>query len=154
MGYLTGKLNKRTSQLLTDTEGGKYDFERGRGNTIFDVIYRPLLWNLKTEKVGRNGADIKQRLKFSKYNRFDVRGSGSVKLQLTLGYCSAGLNIWEVCRRTSEADPDLWIRICIIKVRSGSIWTDTNPDPGQICHDKKIKLVLQFWLFQQKYRKA
>ena len=29
----------------------------------------------------------------------------------------------------SDADPDLWIRICIIKVGSGSVWRDTNPDP-------------------------
>ena len=34
----------------------------------------------------------------------------------------------------SVADPDLWIRICIIKVGSGSVWRDTNPDldPGHI----------------------
>ena len=32
----------------------------------------------------------------------------------------------------------LRIRICIIKVGTGSVWRDTNPDPGQICHDKKL----------------
>ena len=29
----------------------------------------------------------------------------------------------------ADPDPDLWIRICIIKVGSGSVWRDTNPDP-------------------------
>ena len=33
---------------------------------------------------------------------------------------------------SSDADPDLWIRICIIRVGSGSVWRDTNPDPGHI----------------------
>ena len=32
--------------------------------------------------------------------------------------------------KISDADPDLWIRLCIIKV--GSVWRDTNPDPGHI----------------------
>ena len=31
-------------------------------------------------------------------------------------------------RMRSDADLDLWIRICIIKV--GSVWRDTDPDPG------------------------
>ena len=30
----------------------------------------------------------------------------------------------------SDADPNPWIRICIIKDGSGSVWRDTNPDPG------------------------
>ena len=29
----------------------------------------------------------------------------------------------------ADPDPDLWIRSCIIKVGSGSVWRDTNPDP-------------------------
>ena len=32
--------------------------------------------------------------------------------------------------KISDADPDLWIRICIIKV--GSVWRDTNPDSGHM----------------------
>ena len=32
----------------------------------------------------------------------------------------------------SEADPDPWIRIRIIKVVSGTVWRDTNLDPGYI----------------------
>ena len=34
----------------------------------------------------------------------------------------------------SDADPDPWIQICIIKVGSGSVWRDTNPDtdPGHM----------------------
>ena len=31
---------------------------------------------------------------------------------------------------TSDADPDQWIRICIIK--GGSVWRDSNTDPGHI----------------------
>ena len=30
----------------------------------------------------------------------------------------------------SEADPDPWIRLRIIQVGSGSVWRDTNLDPG------------------------
>ena len=30
----------------------------------------------------------------------------------------------------ADPDPDLWIQICIIKVGSGSVWRDTNPDPN------------------------
>ena len=36
----------------------------------------------------------------------------------------------------SDADPDLWIRIYIIKVGSGSVWRDTNPDQG---HRKNVQ---------------
>ena len=32
----------------------------------------------------------------------------------------------------SDADPDLWILICKIKVGSGSVRRDTNPGPGHI----------------------
>ena len=34
----------------------------------------------------------------------------------------------------ADPDPDLWIRICILKFGSGSVWRDTNPDldPGHI----------------------
>ena len=31
----------------------------------------------------------------------------------------------------SDVDPDLWIRMYIIKVGSGSVWRDTNPDSDQ-----------------------
>ena len=31
----------------------------------------------------------------------------------------------------SDADPDLWIRICIVKVGSWSVRRDTNPDPSR-----------------------
>ena len=34
-----------------------------------------------------------------------------------------------VVTSVADPDPDLWIRICIIKVGSGSVWRDTNPDP-------------------------
>ena len=48
-----------------------------------------------------------------------------------------------------DADSDPWIRIRIIKGGSGSVWRDTNPDPGHIrtdnkcaetCHGKKLEL--------------
>ena len=46
-------------------------------------------------------------------------------------------SIIQFYRQTSDADPDpdLRIQICIIKVGSGSVWKDTNPDldPG---HEK------------------
>ena len=47
-----------------------------------------------------------------------------------------------------DADSDPWIRIRIIK--GGSVWRDTNPDPGHICthnkcaetcHGKKLELL-------------
>ena len=46
----------------------------------------------------------------------------------------------------SDADPDLWIRICIIKFRSGSVWRDTNPDPDpghirKMCRNKQWQLI-------------
>jgi hypothetical protein len=41
----------------------------------------------------------------------------------------------------SDMDPDLWIRICIIKAGSGSVWGDTDPDldPGHIFYSKLQK---------------
>ena len=32
--------------------------------------------------------------------------------------------------QSSDAEPDLWIWICIIKVGSRSVWRDRNPDKG------------------------
>ena len=32
-------------------------------------------------------------------------------------------------QRVKEVQPVMRIRICIIKVGSGSVWRDTNPDP-------------------------
>ena len=39
--------------------------------------------------------------------------------------------------KISDADPDLWILICIIKVGSRSVWRDTNldSDPGHKTED-------------------
>ena len=36
--------------------------------------------------------------------------------------------------REEEKGTVMWIRIC------GSVWSNTNPDPdpGQICHDKRL----------------
>ena len=55
---------------------------------------------------------------------------------------------------TNDADPDPWIRIHNIKIGPGSVWRDTNPDPGRTVfgtllvkvqkHDmaKKVNLIL------------
>ena len=46
----------------------------------------------------------------------------------------------------ADPDPDLCIRICIIKVGSGSVWRDTNPDPDsghirQMCRNKQWQII-------------
>ena len=50
------------------------------------------------------------------------------------------------------ADPDLWIRICIVKVGSGSVWRDTNPDPDPdqkqaMANNLKFILFLRLFFF-------
>ena len=37
-----------------------------------------------------------------------------------------------------QQKPVMRIRICIRAVGSGTVWRDTNPDPEQISHDKKL----------------
>ena len=38
----------------------------------------------------------------------------------------------------SDADP--WTRICIMKVGSGSVWRNTNPDPGHMVNVQKAAM--------------
>ena len=45
---------------------------------------------------------------------------------------------------TSDADPDLWIRICIIKVGSWSVRRDTNPDLGHTENVQKHAVAKNF----------
>ena len=37
-----------------------------------------------------------------------------------------GVGSCSILNSDADPDPDLWIRICIIKVGSGSVWRDTN----------------------------
>ena len=67
------------------------------------------------------------------------------------------VKIQKLSKSSSDADPDLWIRKCLIKVGSRSVWRDTNPDPGhyckcaETCHGKNsnnffnLKLLLHFY---------
>ena len=63
------------------------------------------------------------------------RGSGSttIQVQIFLLFLLLFTSVWDpapiFCQVGSVADPDpdLWIRIFIIK--AGSVWRDTNPDP-------------------------